>query len=276
MIARFHAAGKLRPHSAASPDATRAVSLVEILLVLAIIGLLLGMLVPSLAYTTEQISRVVCRNNLGQWGKATWYYRNEHDEMLPAEGTYFDIEAAGTWFNELPHYLDLPPYRDFDRIDEELIRQRPNIDVWICPSKNRTLARTSQSGRNQFHYGLNQVLDGLGTAPNGSQDTPGFPDRSDDVPLSAQQYTHQPRTVWMFDIAPNSPAGTPRHVANEHQDNGTNQPAQKFHGDYANVLYLDGSTTSCQADDLVTNRNFSNGDIIWTHSRLYWGYRPPP
>ena len=257
------------------PQQRRGMSLVELLLVLSIISLLMGLLLPSLSYAQSQMGRLVCRNNLGQWGKATWYFRNDNNEALPSEGTYFEINADGTWFNELPPYLDLPAYRDFERLGTDAIRRRPNIDVCVCPAKNRTAMRASQSGLNQFHYGLNQVLDGLGGG-GGSADTPGFPDLPDSVPLSAQAFAREPRTVWMFDILPNSPAGTPRDVSNVHQQSSDGRSLGDFHGDYANILYLDGSSTHCRADDLVTGRDFNEGDIRWLNPRLYWGYRPDP
>ncbi|MGB0716519.1 MAG: prepilin-type N-terminal cleavage/methylation domain-containing protein [Phycisphaerae bacterium] len=260
-------------HATPRDGRERAMSLVELLLVLAIIGLLMGLLLPSLSYAQAQMGRLVCRNNLGQWGKATWYFRNENNELLPSEGTYFNIQEDGTWFNELPPYLDLPPYRDFERLGEEAIRRRPDIDTWICPAKNRSAMRTSQSGLNQFHYGLNQVLDGLGGG-NGSADTPGFPDLPDSVPLSALAFAREPRTVWMFDILPNSPAGTPRDAINRHQKSQDGRSLGEFHGDFTNVLFLDGSTSHCRAEDLVEQRDFQNGAIHWRHPRLYWGYRP--
>jgi len=48
----------------------------------------------------------------------------------------------------------------------------------------------------------------------------------------------------------------------------------KFHGDYANVLYLDGSVSNCDAEDLVHDRDFRHGAVVWTQRKLFWGYRP--
>ncbi len=251
-----------------------AVSLPEVLVVCALILFLLALLVPSLNSARERARRVVCANNQRQWGAALQYYRDEHGDYLPTEGTYLGngIQRPGTWYNELPPYLGLPPYKDLEGANEA-IRELPNIHVWICPSKNLTAAYKSGSGKNQFHYGMNQVLDGLGTEENPSRDTPDFLDLGAKS-QPARMFKRHPNTVFMFDIYPNSPAGTPRSVATMYQRDFRGGHAGKFHGDYANVLYLTGAVGNCKTGDLVTERDFKRGDIIWEHPRLYWGYPP--
>lgn len=255
--------------------ARRGMSLSEVLVVIAVLTLLLALLVPSLDAARQRARRTVCMNNLRHWGVAWHSYRNEHHDFLPTEGTYIGngIQRDGTWFNTLPQYLGLPPYRDFPGANEA-IEEFPNIHVWICPAKNLTGAYKSGTGKNQFHYGMNQVLDGVGKAPNGSRDTPGHPDWGA-KPLGADRFLMKPRTVVMFDIAANLPGGTPRKVATMYQRRFDGGPMGRFHGDYANVLYLTGRVGHCKTDDLVTNRDFDHGDIVWDHPMLYWGYPPP-
>ena len=80
----------------------------------------------------------------------------------------------------------------------------------------------------------------------------------------------------MFDIAWNSPGGSPRDVATVYQRNPvTGGRVGKFHGDYANILYLSGEVANCTTDDLVTDHNFQEGKIVWENRKLDWGYRPP-
>lgn len=250
----------------------RAVSLVEVLIVVGIVLLLFAMLFPGLAHARESARRVMCANNLRQWGVAALAYRHDYDGYLPAEGTYQNhgVERSGTWYNELPLYLDLPPYKDFDGANDAIV-DLSNIHVWICPSKYLTVANKSGTGKNQFHYGMNQVLDGLGKTDKPSRDTPGFTDAPHDKPVLAKAFGFRPKTVFMFDIYPNSMAGTPRAVATMYQ-RFRGGFVGKFHGDYANVLYINGAVRNCSTDDLVTNRDFAHGEIIWNHPDLYWGY----
>ena len=250
--------------------------MIELLVTISILLFLVALLLPSLTGAREQARRVVCANNLHQWGAAAQYYRDDNNDYLPQEGfNSSGITLPGKWYNELPPYLDLPPYKDFVGANDA-IRELPNIHVWICPSKNLGGAYKSESGMNQFHYGMNQVLDGLGRAPRGSRDTPGFLDESDPNKfLPGRYFDKRPATVFMFDIYPNSPAGTPRSVATMYQRHYKGGHAGKFHGDYANVLYINGAVGNCTTDRLVTDRDFRYGRIIWDDPGLYWGYLPP-
>lgn len=250
----------------------RAVSMIEVMIVVAVIVLLLALLVPSLRGAREQVRRAVCANNLRQWGVALNMYRQDWHDFLPTEGTYWEIAKSGTWFNVLPPYLGLPAYIDFDRNDDQ-IRELPNIHVWICPSKNLTKAFKSGSGKNQFHYGMNQVLDGIGTDEDATS-TPGFLDGGEG-PVHAVTFSQHPRTAFMFDIAPNSPAGTPRDVATDHWRDWRGKRLANFHGDYANFLFVSGVVDHFKTADIVTDGDLRHGEIIWDHPELYWGYSGP-
>lgn len=253
-----------------------AVSLVEVLVVCSIVAFMVSVLLPGLSGVRERGRRLICVNNLHQWGVALQFYRDENNDYLPKEGHggHTGVVKRGTWYNELPPYLGLLPYMDRQGVNEA-IEELPNIHVWICPSKGLTDAYKSGTGKNQFHYGMNQVLDGLGDAPEGSRDTPGFPDeRREDKFLSGRSFNKRPHTVFMFDIGPNSPAGTPRNVGTMYHRDFRGRPVGKFHGDFANILYLTGTVDHCKTDDLVTDRDFRHGRIIWDHPRLYWGYPP--
>jgi len=251
----------------------RALSLPEVLVVIGVILLLIAMLFPSLNAARERMRRVQCANNLKQWGLALAAYRQDNNDFLPTEGTYRNLDKPYTWFNELPPYLGLPAYVDVDRFDES-IKEFPELSTWICPAKTRTRAYKSQSGKNQFHYGMNQVLDGLGDPPDGSADAPGCPDLGE-TPIGAHVFARPAATVFMIEIVWNSPAGTPRDVATRYQRDFQGNRLGDFHGDFANILYLDGGVTNCRTDDLVTERDFRHGEIRWANPRFYWGYTPP-
>lgn len=264
--------------SPSGPSATTlrraAVSLVEVLVVISMILLLLAILIPSLGEARHKARRVLCKNNLKQWGNAAVLFVAKSGGYLPTEGNYFPsgIQKDGTWYNELPPLVGLPKYRDVERIEDK-IKEFPGLSTWICPSKNQTRQFKSSSGKNQFHYGMNRVLDGVGTESNPSEEVPGFLDTEKPVPM--HRYARKPLTVFLFDIAANSPNGGPREVATSYQRDFSGNPMGRFHGDYANVLFIDGSAGWCTTDDLVTNRDFRGGDILWHNSRVYWGFPRP-
>lgn len=238
-----------------------AISMAEILIVFAVIALLLAMLVPGLARAKEQMRRTQCKNNLRHWGIALQMYRDENFDYLPTEGTYLHPTKPYTWFNVLPPYLDAPSYKDVERISnqEDLtkqLREFPSLHVWICPGKNLSRLNMSTSRLNQFHYGMNEVLDGMNSAH-----IPEFPDQGE-TPIRGTIFTKPAATVFLFDIYRNDSRGNQGDVG------------ATFHRGTGNVLFLDASVDGFLAEHFVKDGNFADPDFIWTHPRLYWGYTP--
>ena len=62
----------------------RALTLIEILVVLAVIGILAAILLPALGRVRENARRGFCLNNLNQFGKALTLYQNVFGEYLPS------------------------------------------------------------------------------------------------------------------------------------------------------------------------------------------------
>lgn len=250
----------------------RAFSLIELLVVIAILALLISILLPSIGRAKDQVRRVMCRNNLRQWGVALQFYRGDFKDFLPTEGSSIptpdDIQLGHRWYNVLPPYMGAPAYRDVEGAAVH-IKEFPELHIWICPAKNLGHLNTSTTGKNQFHYAMNRVLDGTGNSTDGPAVTPGFPDQGW-RPIQASRFISKPNTVFLFDVYPNSP---------NHDPSGVNV---EFHRNSANVLYLSAGVADFKANDFVVNgENIPNAtwyddvEIVWNHPRLYWGYRPP-
>ena len=77
---------------------TCAFTLVELLVVIAIIAVLMGVLVPALAYARSSAKGLVCRSNLRQLVLASIAYANENDGyFVPAASDMWDDAGLCRW-----------------------------------------------------------------------------------------------------------------------------------------------------------------------------------
>lgn len=91
----------------------RAATLIELLVVIALIGLLIGILVPSLGRSMDLAAATVCKHNLRTVYQALHTYRTENDGWLPtvvsSDATQQMMGEPSTWFVQLyPIYLADP------------------------------------------------------------------------------------------------------------------------------------------------------------------------
>jgi prepilin-type N-terminal cleavage/methylation domain-containing protein len=155
----------------------RGFTLLELMVVVAVIALLAGLLLPALNQTRVSARACQCLGNLRQWGLATMLYAADHDDYLPREGSPNGLSTREGWYVSLPLAMGLRPYPEMPwrtNATEPLGRS-----VWICP------ANTNRSnGKNLFHYCLNQHVDGTG---------------EDDRPTRLGAVAEPARVVWLFD-----------------------------------------------------------------------------
>ena len=88
----------------------RALTLVDTLVVLSIVGLLFGLAAPAAQSVFRLAVATRCVSNLRQVGAAALTYADEWDGLLPAKSNFGvdDPERSPAWFDRLPPYVDLP------------------------------------------------------------------------------------------------------------------------------------------------------------------------
>jgi prepilin-type N-terminal cleavage/methylation domain-containing protein len=157
-----------------------AFTLIELLIVIAIIALLAALLLPTLGRVKNLSKSADCLNNLRQWGMATHLFAVDNDDLLPPDGTP-NAEVSPNkephgWYIDLPRVLRIPTYLEMPWRTNAAIE--PGRSLFICPVNPRR-----SNGNNLFHYCLNEHVNGAGT---GNQ-----------VPLTS--IPEPARTVWLFD-----------------------------------------------------------------------------
>ena len=86
---------------------TKGFTLIELLIVIAIIGVLAGLMAGAIGYVQNLARRNNCLNNLRQWGGALSLYLDEHrSRTFPTYKKGEGKTDADLWWNALPPYME--------------------------------------------------------------------------------------------------------------------------------------------------------------------------
>jgi len=118
----------------------RAFTLIELVVVIAIISLLAALLLPSLRIAVESARRKTCASNIRELGLNIVNYSNDYDGLMPGNGldnkvsnpSWGDMifySYAGGWTNLGLLYASGSSTENYDRMD-----YIPNGELYFCPS----------------------------------------------------------------------------------------------------------------------------------------------
>ena len=245
-------------------------TLVELLVVVAIVGVLASLLLPGLARARGVAQRTACLNRLRQWAIAFHSYTQDHDDWMPREGFHTNgivgwnnwnqlraAQAGDAWYNALVDHVGFRGAATYGGVTERSAFYRGGSG-FQCPSARiPAMARPPTFQIALFSIGMNSQLIEPHNAPSA-------------------KFTLIPNTTTMVLFLDNRLDGE-RLVVEQQATSDLGQPAamaSRFpgyrHGRGGNLAFADGSTRWFAADQVVETQGVNRGWIRQPEDVISW------
>ena len=143
-----------------SPDRRAAFTLVELLVVVAIVALLIAILLPALGRAREQSNAVACMSNLRQLYLAFEMFAADHNGHFPGnwwDGYNPDAEKRSWLRNSNEPFEDAPQ-------NGTIFRYLGSLDVYRCPSLPVIEVGSGNGSNGRFDYAAVMLFSGAKAA----------------------------------------------------------------------------------------------------------------
>ena len=213
-----------------------AFTLVELLVVVAVIAVLIALAFPALRSTIETSRRATCAGNLKTLATAVLSYAGENNGRLPyTHGNPVDIPggpASAPWFWAAGDYIGSKYTRaqELDWSKQKTFRGLPSS--LYCPSAKR---ETNNAAPYDVSYGINAILAGNSGGGRSQRRLSSVP-RASGMLLLADSMSYSEKGSHAWSIRPAT--------------------VSQRHGTVANVAWLDGHVSRESLAALATNASY--------------------
>jgi len=227
-----------------------AFTLVELLSVIAIIGVLAGLLLPAIGRVRESARSGQCASNLRQIGAAFNLYAADNRGLYPAITKAITSPApasanpaGGNW------QMEIAPYVFRDQTATDFKKTGASTNVGHCPSYDLLFSDLSKNVMGTGGYGMNV---NVATGDSASPDI--------HIRYLASRIVRPAKSILVGDssdyyigVSTQSPW---QPVSDPNQPDGYRTGAPKRHSDAANYLYCDGHVSRLSPDDALVSLTF--------------------
>jgi prepilin-type N-terminal cleavage/methylation domain-containing protein/prepilin-type processing-associated H-X9-DG protein len=219
----------------------RGFTLVELLVVIAVIALLLGILMPALSKSKEKAKGVVCQSNLRQIGMGAYLYADSYNSFIPRG---LGGGSGQAWFQLfMPFLAQKPIDNDYRNVVIYRCPGYPNKEQTVCYVVNGWKFRDKNDNTGSEVSVPTQVL-----ACKRPSETSYLADNEfgswRNIITKANDPGENRCDVW-----------SPTHIASSSSQDATTgrRVAKDRHGDGCNILYLDWHAERMAAVDMTIN-----------------------